>query len=318
VSIWSPQIAVVIPTRRRETRLAFALEALEVQTLPRDSFEVVVVRDGEWPEPLAEAPGVLRVRFLSQPRARGPAAARNRGWRESPAELVAFIDDDCRPAPRWLETLAAAAEGRNVFLQGRTEPDPDERHLLGGLARSQLITGASGWFEACNMAYPRGLLERLNGFDESFPGPAGEDTDLGLRAVGVGARLQYVDEALVWHAVWPRHLPTALRETWRWRFVAPLLKRHPDQRRAIPGGLFWKEAHARLLLAAAGLGTARRGPQVASALALPYLELHMRTYPRTARGIARAALDLPARVALDSFELAVTAAGAAERRTLVL
>ena len=37
-------MAVVIPTTRRETRLAFALDALMEQTMPRDRFEVIVVR----------------------------------------------------------------------------------------------------------------------------------------------------------------------------------------------------------------------------------------------------------------------------------
>ena len=52
-----PEIAVVIPTRRRETRLAFALEALAEQRLDPSRFEVVVVRDGDAAEPFAAAPG---------------------------------------------------------------------------------------------------------------------------------------------------------------------------------------------------------------------------------------------------------------------
>ena len=37
-------VTVVIPTYDRETRLAFALEALAEQTLDRERFEVIVVR----------------------------------------------------------------------------------------------------------------------------------------------------------------------------------------------------------------------------------------------------------------------------------
>jgi len=40
-----PEIAVVIPTRGRETRLAFCLEALAGQSLEASRFEVIVVRD---------------------------------------------------------------------------------------------------------------------------------------------------------------------------------------------------------------------------------------------------------------------------------
>src|SRR5688500_15232844 len=40
----APEISVVIPTRFRETRLAFALDALAAQTLAPGRFEVIVVR----------------------------------------------------------------------------------------------------------------------------------------------------------------------------------------------------------------------------------------------------------------------------------
>jgi len=49
----SPEIAVVIPTRDRETRLAVCLEALAAQTLDTTRFEVLVVRDGDAGAPFA-------------------------------------------------------------------------------------------------------------------------------------------------------------------------------------------------------------------------------------------------------------------------
>jgi len=312
-----PQAAVVIATRGRETRLAFALEALAAQTLSPEDFEVVVVRDGGVPERAAQAPPGPAVRFLTREPAGGPGAARNVGWRATEAPLIAFTDDDCRPAPGWLEALLGAAGGQETIVQGATEPDPEERHLLGGLARSQFVDRATGWYETCNMAYPRELLERLDGFDETFE-LAGEDTDLALRALAAGARSVFEPRALVWHAVLARHLPAALRDTLRWRSVPRLLRRHPAQRRAIYLGWFWKESHARLLLAATGALVARRRPLAAALLGLPYLELYLRTYDRTPRGLTRAALDLPARVAVDALETAVTARAAVRERVPVL
>jgi GT2 family glycosyltransferase len=256
------------------------------------------------------------VRFIDLPERRGPAAARNAGWRAASAPLVAFTDDDCRPAPNWLEELLVADRGPDAFLQGRTEPDPDERHLLGGLARTMLVDGPSEWFQTCNMAYPRALLERLDGFDERFPRPAGEDTDLGLRAREAGARPVYVPDALAWHAVHPRHLPRALAETWRWDAVPAVIARHPEQRGALHRRFFWKESHARLALAAAGALSGRR--TIAAAAAAPYVELHLRGYDRTARGLARAAVDLPARLAVDTVEVAVTLRAAARERVALV
>ena len=318
-------MAVVIPTARRETRLAFALDALAHQTLAHDRFEVVVVRADD-PGPKAGAPDGLRVRFLSAAADSGPAAKRNVGWRATVAPLVAFTDDDCRPAADWLERLVEATdgEGADLILQGRTEPDPDEMQRLYGLAVTQTIAAPSSWYETCNIAYSRALLERLDGFDEAFAGDdagdypiGGEDTDLGLRAVAAGAEQRFVERAVVRHAVHSRHLSKALRDTRRWRSVPLVLKRHPRQRAALEAGLFGRRAHRALLLAAAAVPLRRR-PLLAAALVAPYLHHHLSGAPGTPRGLARALLDLPARIAVDAAEVGVTAGAAVRHRTPVL
>ena len=313
----APEIAVVIPTRgRREARLAAALEALAAQTLERDRFEVLVVRDPDVPAPLAPAPAGLTHRLIEAPVPTGAAAKRNLGWRATGAPLVAFTDDDCRPSPGWLEAVLASADGADVFVQGRTEPDPVERHDHWGLAHSQLIEGPSPWYETCNIAYPRSLLERLEGFDEAFPGLGGEDTDLGLRAERADARRRYAGEALVWHAVHPQRLGDALRQARQWGDLPLVLARHDEHRAALRYRAFLRESHARLLLAAAGI--ASRRPALAALAALPYLRLHLEAYPPDTHGRLRAAIDLPARALVDAVEIAVTARGALRHRAPML
>lgn len=312
-----PQIAVVIPTRRRETRLAFVLEALGAQTLDRSQFEVVVVRDGDAAEPFAQPPPGLPVRFLEGPGVAGPTAKRNVGWRATAAPLVAFTDDDCRTHPSWLESLVAAADGAGTFMQGRTDPDPDERHLLHGFARSQAIGGLSGWYETCNMAYPRELLERLGGFDESLPF-GGEDTDIAYRAIEAGARPEYVDSALVWHAVMHRSPQRALREASSWSEMSGVVAKHPELREALYRGVFWRKSHAALLLAAAGLPFARRHPAIAVAAALPYLELRVNWRAPSARRVARRVAALPVWVAIDAVEIASRLPAAVRNRAFVI
>lgn len=312
-----PEIAVVIPTRRRETRLAFALEALAAQHLEPSRFEVVVVRDGDASEPLAHPPEGLRVRFLARPGVAGPTAKRNVGWRATSAPLVAFTDDDCRADPDWLTRLLAARDGAGSFLQGRTEPDPDERHLLHGFARSQEIMSLSGWYETCNMAYPRALLERLGGFDESLPF-GGEDTDLAYRAIEAGARPAYVEGGLVWHAVMHRSLPRALREARSWSEMSAVVARHPDLRESLYLGVFWRKSHAALLLALGGVALGRRHRAIALAAVLPYLELRMNWRHPTARRLLRRAATLPAWAAIDAIEIASRIPAAVRNRAFVL
>jgi GT2 family glycosyltransferase len=311
-----PRVSVVIPSGR-PLRLPHALEALAGQTLPPDEFEVLVVRDGDASSG-ADAPEGLAVRSLAGAQRANIAVLRNLGWREARAPIVAFTDDDCRPAPDWLERLLTGAdEGDELILQGRTEPDPDERHLLHGLARSQTIVGPSDWYQTCNIAYPRSLLERLGGFDEAF-GQLGEDTDLGLRAREAGARILYLDDALVWHGVIPRTFAAAIRETRRRDTIPLIVLRHPGQRRALYGRVFWKRSHALFLLAAAGVGMARRFPPSVLA-ALPYVIANTDTASLTGpRRALRLLGVLGTQALLDAVEVAVTVQSAARHRTLVV
>jgi glycosyltransferase involved in cell wall biosynthesis len=302
----SPEIAVVIPTRRRETRLAFALEALAGQSVDRDRFEVIVVRDGDAQAPLAGAPDGLEVRFLTRPGMAGPTAKRNVGWRAASAPLVAFTDDDCRPAPGWLAALLAVsrADGeRDAFIQGRTEVDPAERHLLFGLARSLTITAPSPWHETCNIAYPRRLLDRLGGFDESYTF-GGEDTDLGIRAIETGAERRFAPEALVWHAVLASPLYRTVRSVGKLETLPLVVSRHPEQRRHLFLRMFRNRSHFGILLAALGMLAARRHPRAAIAAAAPYVAMNVDPRNLRPRGLARQALHLPARALVDASETA--------------
>ena len=310
-----PDVSVVIVSARR-TRLAFALDALAAQSLPAERFEVIVVRDPRAPSATPVAASGIALRVLDPPGGGNVAALRNAGWRAARGGLVAFTDDDCRPAPEWLEALLAASAPQRI-VQGRTEPDPDEQHLAHGLARTQRITAASPWLQTCNMAYPRVTLERLDGFDERFT-QIGEDADLGARAMEAGAELRFAPDALVWHAVNPRTLARALRDA-RARDTLPLLlRRHPSLRRALHLGVFTRESHAWLALALAGSAAAPSRRLKLAAWA-PYLafqvDLDMARRPRRA---VHALISAGSRALVETVELATSARGSIRERTLVL
>jgi GT2 family glycosyltransferase len=318
----APDISVVIATHDRERRLEQALAALAEQTLEAKRFEVVVVRSAETPQPWAGAPDGLNVRFLEHSGSAGPAAKRNVGWRAARGRVVAFTDDDCRPHPDWLARLLAAEAGEEVILQGATAPDPAEVEHLWGLARTIEIGGPTGEYETCNIAYPRSVLERVGGFDEEITASWTEDTDLGLRAAAAGAELRFVVDALVWHAVVPRTLADALRETRRYRWLVRLLARHPAYRRERFPARLIKPTHATVLLALAGLVLARRRPVPATLLVSPYLAAHLATHLETnslgARSLARFGVHFPQQALVDLAEVAVVLAAAARERTLVV
>ncbi len=316
--------SVAIPTRDRPLRLRWLLNALLVQTLAPQRFEVIVAHDSTEPDterllqthPLV-ARGQLRVvRFA--PGSMLAAAKRNAAWRAAGAPRVLFTDDDCRPAPDWVERALGAADAHpGAIVQGRTVPDPDELATLIGAPwpHTQLIEPVSAWAETCNIAYPRAVLEKTGGFDEQLG--VGEDTDLALRAGCSGVAIVAAPELLVYHAVVERSLPTAIRSLRRWEDVPLLVRRQPSLRGELWGRIWWKREHA--ALAAAGLGaTLARRRRGAAALALPWLALAIGHRGYGPRGLARAASELPGRAAIDGAELAVMVRGSIRHRTLVL
>src|SRR5690606_12050982 len=82
---------------------------------------VVVVddrgRDGP-PIALDALGGAAHEAVVVRGRARGPAAARNLGWRTCTGAWVAFLDDDVVPEPGWREALARDLDGLGGEVAG--------------------------------------------------------------------------------------------------------------------------------------------------------------------------------------------------------
>jgi GT2 family glycosyltransferase len=317
-------ISVVVPSHDRPLRLRWLLNALEDQTLPRDEWEVVVGHDSEGPEteellrthPLARE-GVLRHVTLP-PGSAPPGRNRNAAWREARGDLILFTDDDCRPPADWLErALEAARREPGAVIQGATRKDPEEHALEHSTHyHSQRIAPPTPWAEACNILYPRAVLERLGGFREDTY--TGEDTDLALRARAAGVPFAAAPEMLTYHAVVELSLLTKLRGLLRWRDLPLLVKRHPELREAFPMWVFWKPAHVWLPFFLAGLVMTQRRNVLWAVLCLPWLAHQTPKHGTNPRGRYRNAAELPSRVLVDAVELAVMASGSARHRTLLL
>jgi GT2 family glycosyltransferase len=322
----SPEISLVVASHGRPLRLRWLLNALEEQTLERDRWELVVVHDNPPGDPTHEllrthpltAAGVLRFHHL-EPGTGSPARQRNVGWRDAAAPVIAFTDDDCRPDPHWLERMLAAAQAApGDIVQGATAPEPHE--ALVGLAprvRTLKVDPPVRECPTCNVAYPREHLEAVDGFDERFPGPAGEDTDLAERVRALGAGLVAVPDARVFHAVEDYTLTGWVRLLWKWRHLPFVVKRHPHLRERGAFRIFWKHAHWRLLLALVGLAAAARF-RPAALLALPYLRHAALVHGRHPAAIARGLVELPSRVVGDATEIAAVAQGSVKYRTVLL
>jgi histidinol-phosphate phosphatase family protein len=184
-----PGVSVVVPTVGRSS-LAALLERLAAEDGTFDEVVVVDDRDdADRPLDVAAA-GAVPLRVLRSG-GRGPAAARNVGWRAASSPWVAFLDDDVLPEPGWgpalLADLAAcgddvaASQGRvMVPLPAHRRPTDWERGTA-GLATARWITA--------DLAYRRSVLAEVQGFDERFRRAYREDADLGLRVTAAGYRI---------------------------------------------------------------------------------------------------------------------------------
>ena len=208
--------AVVIPTLGRPS-LDRVLRSLDAQTGWAAPAEVIVVDDrahGPATKPLQPVwDAQPDQRFLVlRSYGRGPAAARNVGWRTATADWIAFLDDDVELLPDWAVALAEDLQacGPDVAgTQGRIHvPLPRDRRPTDWERGTAGLQDAS-WATA-DMAYRRSVLAEAGGFDERFPRAYREDADLAIRVQRAGWRLvrgQRVTE----HPVRPAHDWVSLR-----------------------------------------------------------------------------------------------------------
>ncbi|HEX2214639.1 MAG TPA: glycosyltransferase, partial [Mycobacterium sp.] len=182
----STQFAVVVPTIGRPSlhRLVAELDGSAGPT----PHAVIVVDDRRYPSPPLSIESRLPITVL-QSGGRGPAAARNVGWRHSRADWICFLDDDVVPQPDWFaavaEDIAKADVESAAASQGVVEvPRVAGRKATDDERRTQRLADAQ-WITA-DMAVRRHVLVAVGGFDERFPRAYREDSDLGLRIMQAG------------------------------------------------------------------------------------------------------------------------------------
>jgi GT2 family glycosyltransferase len=229
----SLHVSVVVPTYRRPAMLTACLDALCHQEYPVDRYEIVICDDGPddatraCVQRIAEVQAArgLTARYVPVTRTRGPAGARNAGWRLARAPLIAFTDDDTLPDPRWLSAgVAALAQGAAAAAGKIVVPLPprptDYEADASGLERAEFATA--------NAFVVRSFLANTGGFDERFTSAWREDSDLQFTLMRAGAAIVSAPEAVVVHPVRPARWGVSIAQQRKSQFDALLYRKHPE------------------------------------------------------------------------------------------
>lgn len=236
------KISVIICTRKpREDHLNRVLDALKMQTLPKEQWELLLVS--------VAADGPLSGRFdLSwHPEARfilegkiGLTHGRLRGIVEAQAEILAFIDDDNVLRSDYLQAALKIGEdypwlgawGGSCIPEFEVEPPPELRPWLGGLliekrtetVWAKLRIGGPALPPGAGMVVRRKQAQyyreqvlndpvRLSLGPHSKPPRGGDDSDLALSGFDLGLGTGMFPELELTHLIPARKLNVQFLET---------------------------------------------------------------------------------------------------------
>lgn len=170
------EISVIIPTHRPKDYLWECLDSLTRQTLPKEKFEMIIILNGIKESYYSEIEDYIQrncsdsnVRLIYTETA-GVSNARNIGLDNAQGKFIAFIDDDDKLSPTYLEELYAKADEQtmviaNTYNYFEDAPDklipvrPTELHgILSPKGRTNHIEARRFFFSACMKLIPMAMI----------------------------------------------------------------------------------------------------------------------------------------------------------------
>jgi len=200
-------IATIVCAFNESRLLAGCLYSLRAQTRPPD--EILVINNASTDETGAVARAVPGVRVVDEPH-KGLVVARETGRHATTADILAFVDADCRAPITWLERIEAqfARASTAVAVTGPYrfyDWDPAGRALIRAYdlvvapsthALVHHVLGRGAILYGGNFAVRREALDAIGGFDARIEFH-GEDANLGRRLTPIG-RVALCPDCWVW------------------------------------------------------------------------------------------------------------------------
>ncbi len=198
-----PYISIIIPTHNSASTLGETIKGCLNQDYPGDRLEIIVVDDGS-KDDTKKIVEKFHVKYVYQEK-RGPAAARNNGWRNSKAEGLCFIDADCIPYNNWVSKLLEHYGRNGVAAVAGSYAMGGSRYLLDKFVHYEIkyrhsrMSEYTNSFGTYNVLVKRSVIEELDGFDPRYYNASGEDSDLAYRIIKKGYKIYFEKDALVSH-----------------------------------------------------------------------------------------------------------------------
>ncbi|HEY5625817.1 MAG TPA: glycosyltransferase family A protein, partial [Dehalococcoidia bacterium] len=268
-----PFVSVVVPTKDRAEMLGDCFAGLMQQTYPADCFEVVLVNDGSTDDTEEVVKGQLipaapfAVNYVKTTGI-GATAARNLGMEEARGEIVAHLDDDCRPVPEWMEEGVRGFSDESVaIVGGPVFPKTEQAANFFSITAS--YTDDRGAYPTANIFLRRDVAISTGGFDLSFGGNllgrpvSGWDADLVWRMRRQGYRPKFRRGAQVYMEIFQQEPLEWVLHSWRMITLPKMVKRIPEiDRYLLLNRFFAHESTFLFDLALAGgvLAAAKRNP----------------------------------------------------------
>lgn len=219
----SSQFSVITIVNGRQRHLHNMLVGIMQSTIKPD--EIIIIGINESPKIADELHDHLQVNvcLLEDSGNHLPIAkARNFGASKASYPHLVFLDVDCIPSEAFFEQILVQGIANNTlimanprYLENRLEKKfkvneleelsihHPHRPIINGLmtARDYMLFWSLAFY------IPKTLFQKLEGFDESYTGYGGEDTDLSLKLRALSGPKLLLSEATVYHQQHPVYSP---------------------------------------------------------------------------------------------------------------
>ena len=215
------KISLVICTYNRSGYLPGSLESINLQTIDKDLFEVVVIDNASTDDTahivqkyIDQNPQV-NIRYVYEQN-KGLSFARNRGIAEAKSTLIAYVDDDVILTPDYLKELivffdqhpqAAGAGGKVIpKYESGSEPVWMSKYLAGFVGNVnhgteiKRFTPEMKYPAGCNMIYKKEILLKAGGFNNDLKFRS-DDKYIFYKVREVSGEIYYLPDAWLYHYI---------------------------------------------------------------------------------------------------------------------